>query len=196
MRELRCNRALREAGLTEGVTRHSLQAQRVKRPTTQHLGPKATAMTRNGCRLRKAEANREITLSSRRIAEIERHLRHVKKNHAYRVSHNNPDAWKSAQMRSPIWQKRATRIDPTQSPKETSPAVRGRGNKPPHSTPLKVFPDPHDSTAPPSYDEVASRLELGIDGVKDAYPSVAKAVHRTVAIGGWPRGVRSGGDRR
>ena len=44
-------------------------------------------MTRNGCRLRKAEANREIILSCHRIAEIERQLQHVKKDHAYRVSH-------------------------------------------------------------------------------------------------------------
>jgi hypothetical protein len=51
-------------------------------PATQHLGPKAAAMTRNGCRLRKAEANREIILSSRRVAEIERQLQHLRINHA------------------------------------------------------------------------------------------------------------------
>jgi MobA/MobL family len=89
MWELRCNRALRRAGSSEGVTRHSLQAQGIDRPATQHLGPKAAAMTRNGCRLRKAEANREIILSSRRVAEIERQLQHLRINHAHRVS-NKP----------------------------------------------------------------------------------------------------------
>ena len=54
MWEMRCNRALRKAGLSEDVTRHSLKAQGIDRPATQHLGPKAAAMTRNGCRLRKA----------------------------------------------------------------------------------------------------------------------------------------------
>jgi hypothetical protein len=86
MWEVRCNRALRKAGLAEGVTRRSLQAKGIDRPSTQHLGPKAAAMTRNGCRLRKAEANREIILSSRRIAEIERQLQHLRNNHAHRVS--------------------------------------------------------------------------------------------------------------
>ena len=86
MWEIRCNRALRKAGFSEGVTRHSLQAQGIKRPATQHLGPKATAMTRNGCRLRKAEVNREIFTASRRMTEIEHQLQHLKKDHAHRVS--------------------------------------------------------------------------------------------------------------
>jgi hypothetical protein len=89
MWEIRCNRALRKAGFTEGVSRHSLKAQGIDRPAAQHLGPKATAMTRNGCRLRKAEANREIFSASHRTAEIERQLQHLKKNHADRVS-NKP----------------------------------------------------------------------------------------------------------
>ncbi len=87
MWELRCNRALRKAGFSEGVTRHSLKAQGIDRPATQHLGPKAVAMTRNGCRLRKAETNSEIFSASRRMAEIECQLQHLKKNHAHRVSH-------------------------------------------------------------------------------------------------------------
>ena len=57
MWEVRCNRALRKARMSEEVNRHSLKAQGIDRPATQHLGPKATAMTRNGCRLRKAETN-------------------------------------------------------------------------------------------------------------------------------------------
>ena len=86
MWELRCNRALRKAGVSEGVNRHSLKAQGIDRLATQHLGPKATAMTRNGCRLRKAEGNREIFSASRRMAAIERQLQHLRKNHAHRVS--------------------------------------------------------------------------------------------------------------
>ena len=85
MWETRCNRALRKAGSSAGVNRHSLKAQGIDRLATQHLGPKATAMTRNGCRLRKAEVNREIFSASRRMAAIERQLQHLKKNHAHRV---------------------------------------------------------------------------------------------------------------
>ncbi len=86
MWEIRCNRALRKAGFSEGVTRQSLQAQGINRPATHHLGPKATAIARNGCRLRKAEVNREIFTASRRMAEIEYQLQHLKKDHAHRVS--------------------------------------------------------------------------------------------------------------
>ena len=86
MWEVRCNRALRKAGFSENVTRHSLKAQGIDRPATQHLGPKAVAMTRNGCRPRKAETNRGIFSASRRIAEIESKLQHLK-THAHRVSH-------------------------------------------------------------------------------------------------------------
>ena len=86
MWEIRCNRALRKAGFSEGVTRQSLQAQGIKRPATQHVGSKASAMARNGCRPRKAQANREIFTASRRIAEIEQQLQHFKKNHAHSLS--------------------------------------------------------------------------------------------------------------
>ncbi len=78
MWEVRCNRALRKAGLSEDVTRHSLKARGIDRPATQHLGPKAVAMTRNGCRLRKAETNREIFSASRRMAEVESQLQQLK----------------------------------------------------------------------------------------------------------------------
>jgi len=86
MWELCCNRALRKAGFSEGVTRQSLQAQGIKRPATQHVGSKASAMARNGCRPRKAQANREIFTASRRIAEIEKQLQHFKNNHAHSLS--------------------------------------------------------------------------------------------------------------
>lgn len=79
MWEARCNRAVRKAGSSEGVTRQSLQAQGIKRTAAQHLGPRPTAMTRDGCRLRKAEANREIFSASRRMAEIEHQLQHLRK---------------------------------------------------------------------------------------------------------------------
>jgi hypothetical protein len=86
MWEARCNRALRKAGFSEGIRRRSLKAQGIKRAVTQHLGPKATAMTRNGYRLKKAEGNLEIFSISRRMAAIERQLQHLKENHAHRVS--------------------------------------------------------------------------------------------------------------
>ena len=80
MWEVRCNRALRRSGLSGNVTRHSLKAQGIDRPATQHLGPKAVAITRNGRRPRKAETNREIFSASRRMSEIESHLQHLKTN--------------------------------------------------------------------------------------------------------------------
>ena len=85
MWEIRCNRALKKAGFSEGVTRQSLKAQAIKRPASQHLGPRATAMARKGCRLRKAEANREISSASCRMTEIEHQLQHLR-NHAHSVS--------------------------------------------------------------------------------------------------------------
>ena len=42
MWELRCNRALRKAGMSEGVNRGSLKAQGIDRPATKHLGSKAS----------------------------------------------------------------------------------------------------------------------------------------------------------
>ena len=89
MWEMRCNRALTKAGFSEGVNRQSLQAQGIKRAPTQHLGPRATMMTRNGCRLRKAEVNREIFSASCRMTEIGHQLQHLK-NHAHSVSKRQP----------------------------------------------------------------------------------------------------------
>lgn len=80
MWEVRCNRALRKAGVSDGVNRHSLKAQGIERPATKHLGPKASAMTRNGCRMRKAEINELISSDSRRLAEIKSQLNQLK-NH-------------------------------------------------------------------------------------------------------------------
>ena len=85
MWEIRCNRALKKAGFSEGVTRQSLKAQAIKRPASQHLGPRATAIARSGCLLRKAEANREISSASCRMTEIEHQLQHLR-NHAHSVS--------------------------------------------------------------------------------------------------------------
>ncbi|MDD5200537.1 MAG: MobA/MobL family protein [Terrimicrobiaceae bacterium] len=83
MWEVRCNRALRKAGASETVDRHSLKIQGVDRPATKHLGAKATAMTRNGCRMRKAEINELISSDSRRLAEIKSQLNQLK-NHDHR----------------------------------------------------------------------------------------------------------------
>jgi hypothetical protein len=80
MWEVRCNRALRKAGVSETVNRHSLKIQGVDRPATKHLGAKATAMTRNGCHMRKAEINALISSDSRRLAEINAQLKRLE-NH-------------------------------------------------------------------------------------------------------------------
>ena len=83
MWETRCNRALRKAGVAEAVSRQSLQAQGIERPATKHLGAKASAMARNGCRLRKAEINKLISSDSRRLAEIDSQLNHLQ-SHGHR----------------------------------------------------------------------------------------------------------------
>jgi MobA/MobL family len=78
MWEVRCNRALRKAGVSDTVNRKSLEAQGVDRPATKHLGPKATAMTRNGCRMRKAEINELISSDCSRLTEVNAQLIHLK----------------------------------------------------------------------------------------------------------------------
>ncbi|HRJ73402.1 MAG TPA: MobA/MobL family protein [Terrimicrobiaceae bacterium] len=85
MWEVRCNRALRKAGVTDGVTRRSLQAQGIERPAEKHLGAKASAMVRNGCRLRKAEINQLISSDSRRLAEIDSQIQYLQ-SHGHRKS--------------------------------------------------------------------------------------------------------------
>ena len=149
MWEMRCNRALRKAGLSEGVTRHSLKAQGIDRPATQHLGPKAAAMTRNGCRLRKAETNREIFSASRRMAEIESQLQHLK-THANRNSHKHSAR---PQIRADAKSNLAATSDPHRSTfkrKTYGVAVRGKsrvtyhGNRPAgnHSRPRLAHSNP------------------------------------------------------
>jgi len=78
MWEVRCNRALRKAGFSEGINRLSLKAQKIDRPATQHLGPRMSAMNRNGCKVRKAEINKLISSDSRRLAEINTQLHQLK----------------------------------------------------------------------------------------------------------------------
>lgn len=89
MWEVRCNRALRKAGLAEDVSRHSLQAQGIGRPATKHLGAKASAMTRNGCKLRKDEINKLISSDASRLEEIDRQIQHLQ-NHVPRESRQQP----------------------------------------------------------------------------------------------------------
>jgi hypothetical protein len=119
MWELRCNRALRKAGSAENVSRHSLKAQGIDRPASQHLGPKATAMSRNGCRPRKAEANRKLSSRPGVLRKSTVNSNTSRTTMPIEFPTNNPDAQKSTQMRSPNWQQRATRIDPIPSAKPT-----------------------------------------------------------------------------
>ena len=149
MWEVRCNRALRKAGLSEDVTRHSLKAQGIDRPATQHLGPKAVAMTRNGCRPRKAETNREIFSASRRMAEIESQLQQLKTN-ANRNAHKQSAR---PQIRAGAKSNLAATSEPHRSTfkrKTYGLAVRGKsrityhGNRPAgnHPRPRLAHPNP------------------------------------------------------
>ena len=150
MWEIRCNRALRKAGFSEGVTRHSLPAQGMKRAPTQHLGPRATAMARNGCWLRKAEVNREIFSASRRMADVEHQLQQLQKNNAHRVSKRQSDRTK---IHSDAKPNLAATSNPHRSSlkrKTYGMAVRGEsrvtyhGNRPTgnHSRPRLAHSDP------------------------------------------------------
>ncbi|MBN8710495.1 MAG: MobA/MobL family protein [Verrucomicrobia bacterium] len=85
MWEVRCNRALRKAGVTEGVSRQSLKAQGIERPAEKHLGAKASAMVRNGCRMRKADINKLISSDSRRLAQIDSQILQLQ-SHGHRRS--------------------------------------------------------------------------------------------------------------
>jgi hypothetical protein len=93
MWETRCNRALRKAGVVEGISRRSLNAQGIDRPATKHLGAKISAMTRNGCRLRKAEINKLISSDSHRLAEIGSQLNHLK-SHGHRKTRRQSESAK------------------------------------------------------------------------------------------------------
>lgn len=98
MWEVRCNRALRKAGTTEGVTRRSLNAQGIERPAEKHLGAKASAMVRNGCHLRKAEINQLISSDSRRLAEIDSQIQQLQ-SHGPCVSIRSSQSSKAAPLR-------------------------------------------------------------------------------------------------
>ena len=149
MWELRCNRALRKAGSSENVSRHSLKAQGIDRPASQHLGPKATAMSRNGCRPRKAETNREIILrpAAWRKSTVNSN---TSKHHANRVSHKQSAR---PEIRADAKSNLAATSDPHRSnPKRKTygMAVRGKsrvayhGNRPAgnHSRPRLAHPNP------------------------------------------------------
>lgn len=118
MLEVRCDRALRKAGVTGGVTRHSLQAQGIERPAEKHLGAKASAMVRNSCRMRKAEINQLISSDSRRLAEINSQLKHLK-SHGHRKSRRQSSQPQIGAAKSSVWKEIASRIDPLPSIKPT-----------------------------------------------------------------------------
>ena len=149
MWEVRCNRALRRSGLSENVARHSLKAQGIDRPATQHFGPKAVAITRNGRRPRKAETTREIFFASRRMAEIESELQNLKTN-ANRNAHKQSAR---SQIRADAKSNLGAASDPHRSTfkrKTYGMAVRGEsrvtyhGNRPAgnHSRPRLAHPNP------------------------------------------------------
>jgi hypothetical protein len=144
MWELRCNRALRKARMSEGVNRGSLKAQGIDRPATKHLGSKASAMNRNGCLLRKAEINQLVSFDSRRLAEINNQLNQLKTMRIESPA-NSPLNLKSVQQRCPIWRERTTRVDPSPNARSNGVAVHGKpsaahhGNRRP-ANPSKTRP--------------------------------------------------------
>jgi hypothetical protein len=133
MWETRCNRALRKAGISEGVSRRSLQAQGIDRPATKHLGAKAAAMTRNGCRLRKDEINKLISSDSRRLAEINSQLNQLK-NHDRKSRKQSLQPQIRAGEKSDLAETR--RLHPSKSKRQThrvavsgEPGVAHHGNR-------------------------------------------------------------------
>jgi hypothetical protein len=82
------------------------------------LAQKVAAMTRNGCRMRKAEINKLISSDSRRLEEINRQLQHLR-IHAHRKTRKRSASPKSPAVRGPIWLKLANRIDPSPYAKPT-----------------------------------------------------------------------------
>jgi hypothetical protein len=150
MWEMCCNRTLTKAGFSEFVNRQSLQAQDIKQAPTQHLGARATAMARNGCRPRKAEANWEILTASRRMAEVEYQLQHLKKDHAHRVPHKgsgrleiHADAKPNLATKSHAHRSKPRRKTYWLAVHRES-RVTYHGNRPPgnHSGPRLTHPDP------------------------------------------------------
>ena len=61
---------------------------------------------------------------------------------------------------------------------------------------LRVFLDPVNSRAVPSYEEIAARLGVSTGAIKTLIHRLRKAVHRTVARGSRSHGLRSGRARR
>ena len=153
MWELRCNRALRKAGVSEGVNRGSLKAQLIDRPATKHLGPKASAMSRNGCRLRKAEINQLISSDSRRLAEINAQLNQLK-------HHANPSSRRHCAQHQITAATKST-LEGTDRPRRSDPkrqtygvAVRGKP-RPAHD---RNRPATNPSGTRPAYQNPAREL--------------------------------------
>jgi hypothetical protein len=117
--EIRCNRALRKAGFSEGLTRQSLQAQGIKRAPTQHLGSKATAMVRNGCRLRKRQNNQKSSPPPAGWRRSNTNFNSSRKNMPIQFPRSSLHDKKSDEARSQTWRQRATRIDPVSRAKPT-----------------------------------------------------------------------------
>ena len=119
MWEVRCNRALRKAGFSEGVSRQSLQSQGISRAPTQHLGPKATAMTRTATDYGKRKPIRKCSphVAASRRSNI--NFNSSRKTMPIEFPTRSLHDCRSAQTRSPIWQQNAMRIDPVSSAKPT-----------------------------------------------------------------------------
>lgn len=148
MWETRCNRALKKAGQSQTVNRQSLKAQGIDRPPTKHLGPQIAAMSRAGRKMRKAEINKTISSESRRLAEIEHHLKQLK-TYGARNSVNQTQQKNRTRQKSDMAPNRESNRSP--SPRQTyGVAVRRKsrvsygGNRPDRTHPKSrvAHPDP------------------------------------------------------
>ena len=103
--EQHVNRALERAGHDERIDHRSLKDQGIDREPTKHLGPKATAMERNGVRSDRGEENREIKARNDnvlKLAETQSEIRGLqeekRKQAAYEKRFSIPDDWQAREQ--------------------------------------------------------------------------------------------------
>ncbi|NYZ70003.1 MobA/MobL family protein, partial [Endozoicomonas sp. SM1973] len=97
--------ALERAGHQERIDHRSLKDQGIDREPTKHLGPKATAMERNGARSDRGEENREIKARNDnvlKLAETQSEIRGLqeekRKQEAYEERFSIPENWQAREQ--------------------------------------------------------------------------------------------------
>ncbi|NYZ70054.1 MobA/MobL family protein, partial [Endozoicomonas sp. SM1973] len=98
--EKHANQALERAGHQERIDHRSLKDQGIDREPTKHLGPKATAMERNGARSDRGEENREIKARNDnvlKLAETQSEIRGLQEEKRKQEQYENrfkiPEKW-------------------------------------------------------------------------------------------------------